>query len=334
MDFQALKYKIQRGDLAKLYLLEGEEPYFVDELAKAILEVAIPEAERDFNQDVLYAPDVTPEQVIDLARAYPMMSERRLVVLKETQQWNKNILDKLLPYIQNPVDTTVFVVVMRGKVVDKRSKLGKQFASNGTVFTGKSLYDNQVPTWISNYVHELGLDITDAASRLLTEYLGNELGRHVNELNKLAINLEKGHKINDTDIEKYVGISKDYNVFELTKAIAYRQIDKANYIAKRMGENIKDHPLVVVLPVITTFFAKVMAIHFEKTINRQDISRKLNVNMYFLGDYMEAYNHYPASKIFSNITLLREYDMRTKGSLGSGASHPELLRELVYLLMH
>ncbi len=334
MDFQALKYKIQRGDLASVYLLDGEEPFYVDELAKAILEVAVPESERDFNQDVLYAPEVSPDQVIDLARSYPMMSERRLVMLKEAQQWNKNILDKLLPYVQNPVETTVFVVIMRGKAMDKRAKLGKQFASSGVVFTGKMLYDNQVPRWISSYVHNLGLDISDAASRLLTEYLGTDLGRHANELNKLSINLEKGHKINDSDIEKYIGISKDYNVFELNKAIAYRSIDKANFIAKRMGENIKDHPLVVVLPVLATFFVKVMAIHFEKTVNRQDISKKLGVNMYFIGDYMEAYNNYPASKIFSNITLLREYDMRTKGSLGSGTSHPELLRELVYLLMH
>jgi DNA polymerase-3 subunit delta len=334
MKYEQLAYSLERGDIKPIYLLEGQEPYFIDELVHWFSHKYIPEAERDFNQDVFYAMDVTPEQVIDISKSFPMMSEKRLVILKEAQQWRKNQLDKLLEYAETPSSSTVLVIAHKGKKVDKRSKLAKAINKNGVIFESKAFYDNEIPGWIKQYVQNLGFTITEQASYLLSEYLGTEIGKHVNELKKLQINLEPGHVINEHDIEKYVGISKDYNTFELIKALGHRNVDKANMIAKRMGENMKDHPIQLILPTLAGFYGKVMAIHFEKTINRQDISRKIGVSMYFIGDYMAAHQNYPAKKIFENISIIRDFDLRSKGWNGSGTTESELLQELVYLLMH
>ena len=334
MKYEQLAYNLDRGDVKPIYLLEGMEPYFIDELVHWFMHKFIPEGERDFNQDAFYAMDVTPEQVIDVAKSYPMMSEKRLVVLREAQQWRKNQLDKLVEYTEAPNSTTVLVIAYKGKKIDKRSKLAKQIAKQGVVFESKPFYDNEIPGWIKQYVQKQGFSITEQAAYLLSEYLGTEIGKHVNELNKLKINLEPGHAINEQDVERYVGISKDYNTFELMKALGHRNVDKANLIAKRMGENMKDHPIQMILPTLSTFYGRIMAIHFERTINRQDIARKIGVSMYFIGDYMAAYENYPAKKIFENISILRDFDLRSKGWNGSGTSEPELLQELVYLLMH
>ena len=334
MNFDQLKYSIERGDIKPIYWLDGDEPYFIDEITSYFTDRYLDVSERDFNQDVLYGRDTDPGVIMEMARQFPMMAEKRLVVVKEAQAIDARKLDDLTAYAKSPVETTVLVFAYKGKKLDKRKGLAKAISKTGVHFTAQKLYPNQVADWATKFLHHKKYDITSNAAQLLAEYLGTDLGKIANELNKLMINLEPGHKVNGDDIEKYIGISKDYNVFELINALGNRNISKANTIAKYMGDNIKDNPLPMVLSLLATFFGKVMAIHFEKTVNRTDIADKLGMSMYILNDYMAAYQNYPASKIFENISLIRDYDMRSKGVNSGDVTDSELLRELIYLLMH
>ena len=334
MNFEQLKYSIERGDIKPIYWLDGDEPYFIDEITSYFTDHFLDESERDFNQDVLYGRDTDPGVIMEMARQFPMMAEKRLVVVKEAQAIDARKLEELTSYAKKPIETTVLVIAYKGKKLDKRKALSKAISSNGVLFTSQKLYPNQIADWATKFLHGKQYDITSNAAQLLAEYLGTDLGKIANELNKLMINLEPGHKVNGDDIDKYIGISKDYNVFELINALGHRNIEKANKIAKYMGDNIKDNPLPMVLSLMASFYGKVMAIHFEKTVNRTDIAGKLGVSMYILNDYMAAFQNYPAAKIFENISLIRDYDMRSKGVKSGDVSDSELLKELVYLLMH
>lgn len=328
MDIKQKKYH-------PIYWFEGNEAFFIDELVNYMVSHVLDESERDFNQDVVYGRDVNPAQLVEMARQYPLMSERRLVVVKEAQNLESNKLDQLEAYFEKPSETTILVFAYKGKTLDKRKKIAKLIDKSGILFESKQLWDNQISGWVKQYVAQMNFDITPKAAQMIADYLGTNLSKIANELGKLKLNLQPGHKINDLDIETHIGISKDFNPFEYIKAIAARDVAKANTIALHFGQNDKNNPLAMTLALLYNFWSKVMALHFEKSSNREDLARKMGFrNAYAASDYFLAKQNYPATKIFENISLLREFDLRYKGVESGNIGDGDLYKELTYRMMH
>lgn len=334
MTFDQILAELNNRKFKPIYWLEGEEPYFIDQLTDYLATHVLTPDEQAFNQETVYGKEINPDQLVEMARQFPMMSEYRVVIVKEAQGIDARKWAALEAYFENPTASTVFVVAHKYKKVDKRKKWFKSVAKNGVVFESKKLYENQLPNWISDYLRARSYDITPKASILVSEYLGNDLGKVANELGKLQVNLPEGHKINEHDIEKNIGISKDFNHFELQKALAHRNFEKANRIVLYFAQNPKSHPLVVTLAILANFFGKTMCIYFEKDRSKQNLMRQLRVHSFALDDYLAASQNYPGSKVVENIGLLREYDLMSKGVDTGQVSDGELLKELVYKLMH
>ena len=248
---------LKAGIIKPIYFLMGEEPYYIDKLTEYIENNILSEDEKGFNQTVIYGRDATIEDIVSNAKRYPMMAERQVVVVREAQELSRTI-DKLESYAENPQPTTVLVVAYKYKTLDKRKKLVKLIAKNGVLFESKKLYENQVGTWIQRLLQGRGYSIEPKANAMLVEFLGNDLSRISNELDKLQIILPKGHTITPKDIEYNIGFSKDYNVFELQNAIGSKDQLKAYKIAQYFADNPKDNPLVVTVSLVFGFFVKIL----------------------------------------------------------------------------
>jgi DNA polymerase III subunit delta len=315
-----------------IYLLEGEESYFIDRITQVFEESVLTPAERDFNQTVLYGKDTTVEQLDDACRRYPMFSNYQVIILKEAQALKK--LEDLLPYVEKPLKSTILVLCYKHGKADKRTKFVKTIAANGVVFTSDKLYDDKVPAWITGYLRQKNVKISPDAEELLVEYLGNDLGKIANELDKLLLNVQEGKVIDVDDIERNIGISKEYNVFELNKALGEKNILKANRIADYFASNQKDNPLVVTLGTLYSFFSKLFMFHLVKNSSDKEIASTIGVNPYFLKEYKLAAQKYNQPHTERAIALLQEYDLRSKGVNSGTISEGELLKELVYRILH
>ena len=260
MDYKLIIKDIQAKKLEKIYFLHGEEAYFIDEITKAITENALEEHERDFNQVIIYGKDAEPLSLMSELKNYPMMAARKLVILKEAQDFKQ--MDDLESYFEHPSDTTIFVVNYKYKTFDARKKLMKFATTNGIVFKSEKVKDYQLGSWIEFYLKTLGFKITSKASMLLSEFLGNDLGRIVNEIDKLAILIEKDTTINDIHIEENIGISKDYNVFELNNALAVKDVAKAFKIVDYFAHNPKATEIIVVISTVFNYYSRLMRVHF------------------------------------------------------------------------
>ena len=323
---------IQNKKFEKVYFLHGEEGFFIDEITKALVENVLEEHERDFNQAIMYGKDSDVLNVISEAKGYPMMAERKLVILKEAQDLKD--FDSLESYFENPSDRTVFVINYKHKTFDTRKKIAKVVAKNGLIFKSDKVKEYQLAQWISNYVKSVGYGITSKASILLSEFLGNDLSRITNELEKLFLLLEKGTDINDVHIEENIGISKDYNPFELVNAISVRDVTKAFKIANYFDHNPKAGDLMVVIPSTFNFFTKLMRIHFLNNKSSEGVAAALKVHPFVATQHINATKVYNPKKIASNIAILHEYDLKAKGIGNSSFSQGELMREMIYRLLH
>lgn len=318
--------------MEKIYFLHGEEPYFIDVLTKAIQENALEESERDFNQSILYGKDAEVLSLISELKSYPMMAERRLVILKEAQYFKA--IEQLESYLENPANSTIFVICYKYKTFDARKKTLKNALKNGVVFKSEKVKEYQLAEWIQQNVKSSGYEMTSKACMLMVESLGNDLGRIVKELEKLAVLIEKGTTINDKHIEENIGISKDYNVFELTNAVANKDNLKALKIVDYFEHNPKAADLVFVISNLFKFFSQIMRIHFLPNKSREAVAKALGVHPFVAGELTNAKNKYDPRKIAANIALIHEYDLKSKGVRNTSATQGELMRELVYQLIH
>ncbi|MDP4595537.1 MAG: DNA polymerase III subunit delta [Crocinitomicaceae bacterium] len=332
MDASLIIKDIQAKKFASLYFLHGEETYYIDLISDALQKNVLEEHERDFNQTMLYGKDADSLALQSELKAYPMMAERRLVILKEAQDFKH--IDALEAYAEAPSPTTIFVVCYKHKTFDARKKLLKHFAKNGLIFKSDKIRDYQLPDWIAKYVRGLGMQINGKATMLLAEFLGADLGRIANEIEKLRIVLGANTAITEQHIEQHIGISKDYNIFELVNAIAQKQADKAFKIVQYFEYNPKAGELVVIVPALFKLFSQLMRVHFTPNKSREAIASSVGVHPFVAGELLANRQNYDPKKIAAIIALLHEYDLKAKGVGNSQMNSAELLKELVFQIMY
>jgi DNA polymerase III subunit delta len=316
-----------------VYWLEGEEEYYIDVLVNYAERRILTEAEASFNLTVFYGKDADWTAVINAARRYPMFAERQVVILKEAQQMRD--IDKLEAYIDKPLSSTVLVVAYKEKKVDGRSRLAKLLKDKdkAEVFTTKKLYDNQLPDWTSELIRGKGYEITQKALLLLVDHIGNDLNRINNEVDKLLVNLGGSKLITEDEIERYVGVSKEYNVFELQDAFAKKDKVKAIRIIQYFEGNPKAGPIQLILPSIYNFFSKVYMIFGQPARDEKGVAAAIGVNPYFVKDYLAAVRNYNYEGIENGILLLHTYNLRSVGVGSAGVEDASLLKELVVKIM-
>ena len=319
---------IKAGNIKPIYFLMGEEPYYIDKLSDYIEENVLSEEEKSFNQTVLYGRDVSVEDIISAAKRYPMMAERQVVIVKEAQDLVKTI-DKFESYALSPMLSTVLVICYKYKTLDKRKKVTKLFDKAGVVFESKKLYENQVGQWITRVLQTKKFSIEPKANAMLVEFLGTDLGKINNELEKLQIILPAGSTISAKDIEENIGFSKDFNIFELRKAIGERNQLKSYKIVQYFSDNPKDHPMVMTTGLIFSFFIQVLQYHGLKDKNPKNVAAVLKVNPFFLKDYDVALKNYPMKKVSQIVALLRDIDVKSKGVGANAMPQHDLLKEML-----
>ena len=324
---------IKGGNIKPIYFLMGEEPYYIDKLSEYIEANVLSEEEKGFNQTVLYGRDVSIEDIVSTAKRYPMMADRQVVIVKEAQELSRTI-DKIESYVENPMPSTVLVFCYKYKTLDKRKKVTKLLAKNGIVYESKKLYENQVGDWIKRVLAGKKYTIEPKASAMLVEFLGTDLSKINNELEKLQIILPAGSTISAKDIEENIGFSKDYNVFELRKAIGERNQLKAYKIAENFAQNPKDNPLVMTTGLVFGFFIQLLKYHGLKDKNPKNVASALGVNPFFLKDYDVAVKNYPMKKVSQIVASLRDTDVKSKGVGANSLSQADLLREMLYKIFN
>lgn len=323
---------IKNRNFKPIYFLMGEEPYYIDNISKYIESQVLTEEEKGFNQMVLYGRDVSIEDVVGHAKRYPMMSEYQVVIVKEAQDLSRHI-EKLVDYAENPQPTTILVFNYKYKTIDKRKKLYKTLKKSGVIFEGKKLYDNQVGDWIRRVLSGQNYTISPKAAQMLAEFLGTDLSKISNELEKLKIILPEGTQITPEHIEQNIGISKDYNNFELQKAVGARDFVKANQIIKYFGENPKDNPMVVTVSLLYSFFSKLLHLHGLSDKSQRSVTAALKINPYFANEYIAAARNYPMKQVSSVIATLREFDVKSKGVGSNAVKQGDLLKEMMVKIM-
>lgn len=324
---------IKAGNIKPIYLLMGEEAYYIDKLTEYIEQHILLEEERDFNQTIVYGRDTTIDEIVAHAKRYPMMAERQVVIVKEAQDLSKTI-DSLETYADNPQPTTVLVLAYKYKTVDKRKKLVKLIDKKGVVFESKKMYENQVGQWISKVLHGRGYGIEPKAMMMLVEFMGNDLSRIANELTKLEIILPKGSTITPHHIEENIGFSKDFNVFEFRKAIGSKNQLKAFQIAEYFSQNKKENPIVMTSGLVFSFFSGLLLYHGLKDKSQTNVAKVLKVNPFFVKDYEEAFRNYPMRKVSTIINSIRDMDMKSKGVGGANIPDYDLYKELLVTIFN
>ncbi len=331
-DVKQLVTDIKNKNLKPIYFLMGEEPYYIDKISDYIESNVLAEEEKGFNQMVFYGRDVTVEDVISNAKRFPMIAERQVVIVKEAQDLSRTI-EKFAAYAENPQPTTVLVVNYKYKKIDKRKALYKTLKKTGIVYESKKLYDNQVPDWIRRVLTPKGYKITPKASQMLVEFLGTDLSKINNELEKLQIILPKDSEITPEIIEENIGISKDYNNFELRKAVGMRNDTKAFKIANYFAENPKDNPMVVTVSLLFNFFSQLLQLHGLNDRSPRNVASALRVNPYFVNEYLDAARNFPMRKVSKVIGDLREFDVKSKGVNSNAVPQGDLLKELLVRIL-
>lgn len=324
-----------------VYFLMGEEPFYIDVISNYIADHVLDEGQKEFNQNVLYGSDVDVLTVISEAKRFPMMGDYQVVIVKEAQNI-KNLEPKkaedvnpFLAYVEKPQKSTLLVICYKYKKLDKRKALAKTIDKTGVLFDSEKLKDSKVAEWIADYIRRKGYVIDARNANLLAEYLGNDLGKIVNETGKLFISLPQGAAITADIIERNIGISKDYNVFELQKVFGERNILKTTRIVHYFAQNQKEHPLPLIMATLYGYFTKLMKYHFFKnTLAGGSLAAELGVNPYYLKDYETAARNYNEHKLRQIIGWLREMDVKSKGVDNPSTEHGELLKEFFFKAMH
>ena len=327
--------QIKAGHYSPIYFLHGDEPFYIDEIVNHVAKNVLEESERDFNQTILYAKDTQPVQVVDAAARLPMMAERQVVIVKEAQEYKKGsqweVFEK---YFTSPSPQTVLVFAHKYKKFDKRSKIYKLLAKNALVFESNGVKDYELPKWVRSYVQDKKQQITDKGIALICEFVGNDLSRLSNELEKLFLLVDEGGQITENDIEKNIGISKDYNVFELVNAVLDTDFPKAVKIIDYFHKNPKAAHITVVVSNLLNLYQRLFKVHFLKTNDPRQIATALKIHPYPAKELLAKKTKHPPKIISRNFNILREYDLLAKGVRASGTADSALMKELVFKLLH
>lgn len=343
MNFNELLKDLKNREFKPVYLLHGEESYYIDKISDHIEENVLSPAERGFNQSVFYGKDADLINILNAAKQFPMMSDHQVIIIKEAQdlKWGKESdeikksADPFLSYLENPPQTTILVICFRNGKFDKRKKIYKSIEKKGVVFESSPINESKVSSWLEELVSELGYSIHPQASALMTEYLGNDLSKISNELEKLILNVRSGQQITAEHVQDNIGISKEYNVFELQNAISRKDAFKVNQIINYFAANPKSNPVYMLLGALNTFFTKILKYHYATDRSPQGIARELGISPYFIKEFDLAARNYSKTKVFHVMSYLRECDMKIKGVDSSGnTEQSELIRELMYKIIH
>ena len=326
MSAEKIIAEIKKGVYKTVYWLEGDEDFFIDKVINYAENNILNESEKSFNQTVFYGKDTEWPDVVNACRRYPMFSDKQIVVLKEAQAMRN--IEKLESYIDKPLPSTMLFIAYKNKKVDGRTKLAKLLKEKGVVLSTKKMYDNELPEWTQQLIKSKGLSINRKALFLLIDHIGNDLNRLNNEIDKLALNLDRRDTITDDDIENYVGVSKDFNVFELQQAIANRDLYKAIQIINYFEANPKAAPIQLVLPSLYNFFSKVQMIYSVPSRDEKSVAASLGVNHFFVKDYLHAAQQYSASTIERLLLLLHQYNLKSIGINSIDTSDAMLLKEM------
>ena len=322
---------IKESKIAPIYFLMGEEAYYIDIISDYIESHVLAEEEKGFNQMVLYGKDVSIQDIVSNAKRYPMMAERQVIIVKEAQNLIKTI-EQLVDYAKNPQPTTVLVFNYKYKTLDKRKALYKTLSKSAVVFESKKIYEDKIPSWIQNFLRAKQLTITPKASSMLTEFLGNDLSKIANELTKLELVVGTHKEVTPEIIEENIGISKDFNNFELQKALGHLDHKKAYQIVNYFAQNSKQHPFVLTISILYMYFSKLMKLHTVRDKNTGTLARALGVNPYFVNEYITASRNFPMKRISGVLETLRIYDTKSKG-VGANLSPRDLYNELIYNIL-
>ena len=329
--FDQIVGDIKRRKFTPLYLLEGDETFYIDELARVLEQEVLKPEEKSFNQTIAYGKDITPLEIKMAAKRYPMMSEYQLIIIKEAQ--NISDIELLEDYVENPSATTILVLCYKGKKVDKRKKIGKLFGKY-THFTADRLRDYEITPWIETYFRSKHRAIDVKAVQLIADYLGNDLSKISNEVDKLLINVKEDVAvIGVTHIEQNIGVSKDYNIFELQKAIGQKNFNKSIQITHYFASNTKQHSIIPLIANLYSYFSKVYTYHSIKSKPKKDIALALGVNEFFIDDYRQASENYLPLMIEQIFAFLKYYDLRSKGVDDAGTDDGQLMIEMVVKIL-
>ncbi|MDQ3191796.1 MAG: DNA polymerase III subunit delta [Bacteroidota bacterium] len=331
-EFNAILAELKKKVYRPVYFLMGEEPYFIDVISDYATENILTEDEKEFNLSVLYGRDINVASIINEAKRYPMMSPYQVVIVKEAQ--NIKNIEELEPYLKNPLSTTILIICHKYKSLDKRKSFGKSLGQLAAVLDTKKLRDYQVPDWINNYLSDKGSSITPKAGLLMTEFLGTDLSKIANELDKLLLNIPEKTEINPSHVEKYIGISKDYNNFELQKALGIKDVFKSNQIINYFANNPKNNPLVLTISALFSYFSNILSYHYSKDKSERAVAAALKINPFFVKEYIYAAKNYDIRKTVEIIGHLRMYDLKSKGVDNTSSNDGELLKELIYKIIH
>lgn len=332
MTFQAIQRELSKKIYHPVYFLYGEESFYLDEVSNHIEHKVLQDHERDFNLTVLYGKDSSAQDVLEAARRTPMMSDYQVVMLKEAQALSD--IDGLQSYIEKPVKSTILCIVYRKDKPDKRKKIFKDLLKHAVVLESTPLKDNQVAPWVKSFLGNEGFDIEDQAADMIADYMGNQLARIANELKKLMLRMGEPCKVTMKDVQDNVGISKDYNIFEFTKAFGEKNVERVFKIAKHFGLNSKTHHIIPTLGFLNRYFSQVMLAHYVMQAPDKDAAAFIGCSPYRVYEYKSAAKHYSPQKIEEVFSILQEYDLKSKGVNNSSVSDMELYKELSFRILN
>jgi len=332
MTFEKILKDLKNKVYYPIYFLHGEEAFFIDQISNFIQKNVLDAQEKELNQMVLYGKDTDIKQVISAAKRFPMMASQQVIIVKEAQHLAQ--IDLLSSYAEKPLKSTILVFCYKYKKIDGRLKVSKILKKNHVLFESKKLYDNQVPKWIADYVSSKSYKIDAQLTMMLAESLGSNISNIANELEKLFISLEKGQEITPNDISNKIGIHRDYNIFELNRALGKKDIMKSNRIINHFASDTKTYPILMVIPMLFNYFTNIMTIYVVKDKSKNSIASALSVHPFFVGEYLTAFKNYPYGKLVKIISYLKDYDLKAKGVNNNSTSEGELMKELIFKILH
>lgn len=329
MSYTKILSDLKQKKFKPIYLFDGDEPYYIDALSNYIAENVLDEAQKEFNQSVLYARDLAPEDLSPIVKRYPMMAPYQVVIVREAQNWSKK-LSKLEEIVANPVDTTILVINYKGKKIDGRKKLVKLAKEKGVYFSSNQLRDYEVPKWIDQHCKTNNIDISPQAVGMLSEHIGANLGNLISAFDKLEILLPKGEKITPQAITKHIGISKDFNIFELQRAVGENDHYKALFIANYYANNQKEHNIIPVISGLYRYFNQLITyLSLRNNTDKQSLAKEMGVHPYFIGQFQQAAANYSKERLVQSIEILYDTELKAKGVTNSNTDGGQLVREMV-----
>ncbi|WP_073094218.1 DNA polymerase III subunit delta [Cyclobacterium lianum] len=329
---------LEGNKFAPIYFLQGEEPYFIDKITDFIENNALPPQDRGFNQTIVYGKDTSMEAILTHAKRFPMMAERQVVLVKEAQYVQdlskEKGIQQLISYIQNPLPSTILVFAYKYKLLDGRKALAKELDKKAVLVKSDKIQEYKLGPYIDKYVQSKGFTIEARACQVLAESIGNNMEVLTNEIDKMLINFDEPVQIDSSHIQRYIGISKDYNNFELTKSLSYKDVRNANTIIRYFAQNPKAHPLIPLLYLLYTHFTRLLLLKTNQNLGERELAGLLKVNPYFIKEYITAGKNYPLGKIIDIIGYLREADLRSKGVTANNMEESQILKELIFKILH